>query len=835
MKNQRIGTCFLVILVGGMPGAAHADETFGKLIAPFLQRHCMGCHGGEKQSAQIRFDRVEDFQARDRNLWTMIHEKVAGGEMPPRDRARPGEAEKKAFLDWIVRHQETLVTGTTRRLNRRELSAALRDVTGLQVDYAQGLTGDGTVAGFDTGAEGLQDAADGVVQGMRVARRAVDAIRSLGPANSKPFVANLREAQDARKTLDEWKNDGATVRIKGLSRPGMGLLLEPRAPGERDVQSVSIPVAADGRGVLRLRLVVSVMKPMPGLPNPRLWVEIGGRDIDFAELTGSLDKPQELVYLVQLEDVAIQPKGVTIALSNKIEVPYGVPGFENDDRTKPEDNVPGGAGLFRPVFDRKLPPEKQPAPYILLHEIEIDPNYVAVWPPAEWKVNPGPMEDSPQMARRLLDLWLERAWRRPATEAETEPFWKLYVQLRSQRRTFDEALRAAFQATLLSAPFRYLASPAHRNPVISQHAIASRLSFFLLGEPPDAELRRLASEGKLHDPAVREAQVDRLLKDPRFQSGFVRPFVTQWLELEQPITIAQNHIQKVDFRFARYLKASMKNETVGYVGTLLGENRPVRELIDSDWTLMNDTLARHYGYPPLEGGELRKVKLRENDPRGGGLLGHSGIQSMLCWMGDNWVIYRGAWALRHIFDMPPPPPPLEVPELNPAEGANRGKTFRALLKQHQEDGRCSVCHRNIDPVGFAFQNFDLSGRWREVEYEHYKRGELDGRIAWLGEGKTRPVDTAGALPRGETFNTFAEFKELTVQHYQKDLVRGLLKNFLIYAVGRTADVREMQEITRIMQTCEERGYPLRDLIVGLVRSPVFLDQVPRTSVSQPRN
>jgi len=812
-------TCILLFL--NVSPLAAADDTFQKDIAPFLKQHCYACHGPRKQEAGVRFDQVEGMQVGNRHLWTTAYEKVSSGEMPPQGRPQPTDAEKKQVLTWIEQQQRALGSDSTRRLNRREVAAALRDVTGLAVDYAHAFPGDGTVAGFDTGAEGLQDAADGVALWMRVTRRAVDGIRFLEPPSDKKYSANLREARDARKTLDDWKNQGAQVKGQGLARPGMGMLLQPRAVGERDTLNFSIPGAANRQGVLRLTLVVSAMKPMDGLPNSRLWVEVGGKDVDFCEVTGTLDQPQQLVYEVQLDDLAIQSKGVSVHLSNKVEVPYAVKGFENDDRSNPKDPPPGGTGLFRPFFDRKgLPPEKQPAPFVVLQRIDIEPNYVMAWPPKEWKADVGEIKDDPDCAKRLLGLWIERAWRRPATEAEQEPFRKLYHQLRKKDLSFDDALRGAFQAILLSAPFRYLAAPDHADAGIAQHAIASRLSFLLVGEPPDGELRRLAAAGKLRDPAVLDAQVDRLLDDPRSQA-FVRPFVAQWLELEQPIIIAQDHIQKQDFRFARYLKASMREETLAYVARLIADNRPAKELIVSDWTMMNDVLSLHYGYDRLDGGHFRKVKLRADDPRGGGILGHAGIQSMLCWMGDNWVIYRGAWTARHILDHPPPPPPLEVPELSPSDAKNKGKTFKELLKQHQEDTRCAVCHKNIDPIGFAFQNFDLSGRWRNVEHENYARGELDGRVAWAGVGKTRSVDTAGRLPRGEEFKTYAEFKQRVVKDYQTDMVRGLMKNLMVYATGRKPDVADRKEIARIMKEREAKGYPLRDLLKAVVRSRAF--------------
>ncbi|MBM3981922.1 MAG: DUF1592 domain-containing protein [Planctomycetes bacterium] len=822
----------LVVLVATAL-AARATDSFQQVAAPFLKQHCVACHGEKKQEAGVRFDQVDGVTAGNRNLWTMAYQKVAAGEMPPKSRPQPTDADKKALLKWVADAQRAIGSTGTRRLNRRELSASLRDVTGLSVDFAQGLPGDGTVAGFDTGADGLPEASDSVAQWLIVTRRATDGLRFLDEPKGKTFALNFAEVKDVRKAFDAWKADGVTGKeLRGTPRPGLGLLIEPRAVGDREEWSVSVPAPPSKEGVLRLTLVVSAMKSMERLPNPRLWVRIGGRDLDFREITGTADKPQRLIYEVQLGDLIVQPKGVTISLANKVEIPYAVEGFENEDKSNPKDPPPGGTGLFRPAFDRKLPPEKQPAPFIVLQRIEIEPNAVTAWPPKAWKVDVGAIRDDTTSAKRLLSLWTERAWRRPVSDAELAPVVKLYEKVRGGGASFDVALRAAFQAVLMSAPLRYMASPSHPDPVVAQHAIASRLSFMFWGEPPDTELRRLAAAGKLRDPTGLEAQVDRLLADPR-SDAFVRPFVVQWLEMEQPITIAQSHIQKQDFRFARYLKASMREETVAYVAQLIADNRPTSELIVSDWTMMNDALARHYGYGPLAGGELRKVKLKADDPRGG-ILGHAGIQSMLCWMGENWVIYRGAWALRHILDMPPPPPPLEVPELNPSDGKNKGKPFRELLKQHQSDAKCAVCHKTIDPVGFAFQNFDISGRWRDVEHEHYKRGELDGRIAWVGEGKARPVDATGRLPRGEVFKTFAEFKQLVAKNYHDDLTRGLLKNFFVYGTGRLPGIDDMGEIKAIMDAHRAKGYPLRDLLKAVVRSRAFLEQYDSIPEGKPR-
>ncbi len=802
-----------------------ADETFSKTVQPFLNKHCLSCHGTKKQEGGVRFDNLDGITIANRNIWTTMHEKILSGEMPPKGSTKVSDEDRKLVTNWMKSQQRELGIGGSRRLNRRELNASLQDLTGLKVEFSQALPNDGTVAGFDTGAEALLEASDAVAQWLTVTRRAVEGVRFIEPNDNKVLVANLQESKDIRKTLDALKTDGLTYKMQGVPKTGMGLLIEPRAVGEREESSFSLPIPSNRQSILRVTLLVSAYKPLEKIPSPHLWVRIGGKDLDFREVTGTLEKPQKLVYEVHLGDLAIN-KGISITLANRVEIPYSVEGFENEDKTNPKDTnpAPGGTGLFRPAFDRKTTPvDKQPVPFIALQSIEMETLQVIAWPPQEWKANLGELKDNPESAKRLLDLWIERAWRRPVSEPEKVPFIKLYEKQRKAGESFDAALRAALQATLIAAPFRYMGSPGNSDPVVSQHAIASRLSFMLWGTPPDTTLRTLALQGKLREPKVLETQVDRLLSDPKSEA-FIRPFVTQWLEMEQPITIAQSHISKQDFRFARYLKESLKNETIFYIGELVKENRPAKEIIQSDWTMMNNTSSRHYEYPPLEGSEMRRVKLKPADPRGGGILGHAGVQSMLCWMGDNWVIYRGAWAMRHILDQPPPPPPLEVPELNPSEGKNKGKPFRELLKQHQEDAKCAVCHKNMDPVGFAFQNFDLSGRWRDVEHESYARSELDGRIAWLGVGKTRPVDASGNLPRGEEFKTFGEFKQQLVKHYQDDLVRGLMKNFTVYATGRKPNIDDMAEIASTMKEAKAKDYPLRELIKGVVNSSAFLEE-----------
>jgi hypothetical protein len=275
------------------------------------------------------------------------------------------------------------------------------------------------------------------------------------------------------------------------------------------------------------------------------------------------------------------------------------------------------------------------------------------------------------------------------------------------------------------------------------------------------------------------------------------------------------------FQYREHFLTSMDRETAAYFGIMLKENLPARELLDSDWLPMNDAMAFYYEYPRIIGQEFRKVKLRADDPRGGGILGQAGVMSMTTWMGPNWPIYRGVWALRHVLNHPPPPAPLEVPELNPQE--HKGQPLRVKIAAHTTEAKCAVCHKSIDPAGFAFQNFDVSGRWRGIEAEHYEvstNGE--GVTRYEQSGKVWPVDTSGSLPRGEPFKTFKEFKQLAAAHYSEDLARGQLQRYVRYFASREPTVLDEIVLTQLLERHGKRQFAMRDMLSDFLTSEIFL-------------
>lgn len=819
---HQIDKCCAFILVFASTVIFGWAETFVSDIKPIIEENCLDCHDEEVKKSGIQLDNISSYKKADQELWTKIYEVVENNEMPPKKKTPLSIQNKKSLLNWIIDQQLKKRNGSIRRLNRREMGAALADVTGLPVSFEKGLPEDGKVDGFDTGSSALQDAADSISQYLEITRRAVYGLH-FTPQNQPLILSkSFHDVKDVRKSLDDWKKHFIDVKPRGLAAKEQGILINPKWLGDRGEFSISVPRILMKSGIVRLKLEISCIKgDYPKIPNPHLWIEVGGDVILRKEISNPPDTPKQVELFVQVSDLPIESKGLKFQIHNKVEMPYKVNGFENDDRSRPDENIPGGTGLFRPKWDRKAIREyqKQPIPFIVLHSIELEPFYQRQWLPDEIGESSEPTEKpSTTKTQSTIQNFMSKAWRQPVSKKQTSRFLELYQNQVNAGNSHDSALRSAMHSILMSAPFRFLNSPNKSGYPFDHNAMASRMSFMLNGTPPDATLRSLARENKLDQIQIIKSEARRLLDKPQAQN-FIIPFVSQWLQMDQPITIAMDHIKKQDFRFGRHLKQSMKDETYQFFTTIVTENLPATDLLQSNWTMMNNSLARFYGYDEIDNAQFQKILLKEDDPRGGGLLSHAGIQSMLTWMGENWIIYRGSWTLKNILNDPPPPPPLEVPELIPSE--SKGKTQRELLFMHQNNPKCSICHKKMDPLGFAFQNFDLSGRWRDLEFDTYKRDEIDGKIAWIGHGSSRPVDVTGNLPNGEEFSSYKEFKKLLLKNYSKPFLEGLMKKLYLYGTGNLPDVPAIMEIRAIINQQEESKYLMKDLISSLVASESF--------------
>ena len=793
------------------------QKSYTSEVKPLLQQYCFTCHGEDTQEAGIRYDLIQGFSSADVQLWTRVNEKLLRGEMPPKGELQPSANEKKKIQTWI--HEQALgarkidAAGGVRRLNRRELANSLSELLGLDIDLSIGLPEDGLTDGFDTGARQLHDTAASVETTLDVIHKAVSSLRILDPPaeDRRLITVDLSDGKPLRDQVGDFDKTKIKVDV-GREVPVYGGVLRGTYRAGKG-RWPSVYMRNVENGLVRIRFELTANTPN-GLSAPWLCTSysgVSGRTgpvgQEHHQITGTLDDPQTVEKLWFIEDIVVHKRQHTWGLEQWVEFPFRhhveLP-YVMEENKKLNDSQP----------DLKYP-------WIFVRGLEVEYPYQPHWRGLEGL---GPIADDEASANKVIGKFVTRAFRRPVDSGELEPFLRFYRSRRESGASFDEAIRNVMEMVLISGRFRFLAAVDGKDRVHDQYAIASRLSYFFWSNMPDGELLTLAAEGKLTDLKTLDAQVDRMLADSRAEE-FLTAFTTMWLELKQPIQVAYEG-RDPRHKYKGYLIESLRQETIAYHQELLRENLPARALIDSDFAMMNDTTADFYGYPRLSQSSFSKVKLRNDDPRGGGLFGHAGIVSMTAFNGVTRPMFRGAWALRTVLDDPPPAPPLEVPDLDPNAGANRGKSMRELLAQHQEDARCAICHKTMDPLGFAFQNFDISGRWRELEYHQYEISQANeaAELQFKGKGDSRPVDCTGQLPRGETFSSFAEMKSLVAENYLDDVVRGYLKRLVLYGVGRSPDVIDMQEIRQIMERQRPKSYPLRDLLKEFIRSRAFLNR-----------
>ena len=421
--------------------------------------------------------------------------------------------------------------------------------------------------------------------------------------------------------------------------------------------------------------------------------------------------------------------------------------------------------------------------------------HIEEWPPRGHGTLYGELKPEnlgPREIENQLIKFAKLAFRRPPVDGELEPILEMVRTKLEEGLSPLQSLQLGFQ-TILSAPgFLYL---KEGEGVLADYALASRLSYFLWSSMPDGELFELAEQGKLKDPETLSAQVDCMLADPK-SKRLTNNFLRVWLELDN---IGKMPPSKEFVSFYRdNLESAMRWETELLFEHVLRNNLPPRELLAANYSFLNRELAEHYGMPGLEGNEFRKVSLSGNQR--GGLLGHGSFLTASANGVDTSPVVRGIYVMNKLLDYTPPPPPDDVPEIEPdVTGAT---TLREQLVKHRADATCAQCHNKIDPAGFALENFDAIGAWRE---------KYDRKLE---------VDSSGKLPGGQTFSSFEEFRELVVVK-EETFVRCLTKKLLTYAIGRQLNSGDRPAIDQMVQGMAGSGKGLRDLLHSIVLSHPF--------------
>jgi hypothetical protein len=409
-------------------------------------------------------------------------------------------------------------------------------------------------------------------------------------------------------------------------------------------------------------------------------------------------------------------------------------------------------------------------------------------------------EDS--CATRILSTLVRRAYRRPATERDTQPLLALYREGKS-KGGFEAGIGLALRGILISTGFLFRAEHAPANVApgdayrISDLELASRLSFFLWSSAPDDELLTLAERGRLQDPAVLEQQVRRMLADSR-SNTLVDNFAGQWLYLRNMRTVSPDPDEFPEFD--ENLRMALEQETQMFFQSMLREDRSVLALLDADYTFLNERLARHYGIPNVYGNEFRRVTLQEDQRRG--LMGKGSVLTVTSYPTRTSPTLRGKWLLENILGTPPPPPPPDVPSL--AENKDtKSLTMRQRMEQHRANPACAVCHTRMDPMGFSLENFDATGRWRTANDE-----------------AGTPIDASGVLPDGTKFEGPTGLRGILMSQPEQ-FVTAVTERLLTYALGRGVEYYDQPTIRKIVRGAAPGEYRWSSIILGIVKSTPF--------------
>lgn len=798
-----------------------------------LEVACVGCHAGSSAQGGLDFKalpfRLDSATVRER--WVRVYERVEKGEMPPQ-KGGLAAGERSAFLGALrpLLHAADLADvtangrGPMRRLNREEYEQNLRDVLALpQLDIRDMLPEDREAHHFTKTAASLDvsrvqltaylDAAEAALRQAMV-KTAAPAEVTTYKASGRNLFPGVRSTGTLRSMFFLKGNQGVHVEKEwGSPMPKvleadlaleMGLFRSPGWP----YGAFPVGFAARHAGEYRVRFSARAVLQQEGfrvtdaqkaVPMTLRRRRPTNHDIaeDVVNVGGILEiQPGSQVY------EAVVPLGV----GQTIE--WGLLGLP-----VPQVDAEGKTGSYR------FPPfPAGGAPGVAFHWLEITgPIAPEAWPPASHRVlfddlgvNPRPADTAVE-ARRLLRRFVEMAGRGPAPAEALRRFEALVLARIAKGESFAEAMLTGYQAVLCSDLFLYLRAPRE------QFAVADRLAHFLTNSRPDGRL----AGSKLEDRAVLRGETERLVAGAGFER-FVKSFADYWLNLRHLRRDDADKRLYPEYQLDEYLVESMERETLAFLTAVVRENRPVKELVDADYAYVNERLARHYGLPAVEGAGVRRVGLEAGSVRGG-LLTQGAILKVTANGTGTSPVLRGAWIMDRILGEPPPPPPPGVPAVEPdIRGA---KTIREQLALHTKQATCAGCHARFDPAGLALENFDVMGHWRS-HYRGTAEGERVTGIDHTGHDfvytVAGAVDASGELMDGRTFRDVRELKTMLAAEPRR-LARNLLGQWTVYATGTPVRFSDRAEMERILDGCAAGGYGVRDLLVGLVGSRIFLE------------
>ena len=740
-----------------------------------LNRYCVTCHNDRLETAGLTLQEIDTLHvAEGAETWEKVVQKLRTGTMPPSNRPQPPGEARQAMLEWLETSLDAASeanpnpgrTETLRRLNRTEYQNSIRDLLALDIDATALLLPDESGYGFDNVTVG-----------------------NLSPALLDRYISAARKISRLAVGAQQESVESAVIRVppdttQEAHVPGLPI-------GTRGGVVVSHTFPQDGQYDIQVLLARNRSGNIGGLRDPRSH-----------ELQFLLDRMPVASFTIA------RPEGNDDTLLDrnlKVRVPVtagphqlGVTFARDGDSVPETERQP-----LQSHFNETRHPRQTPAVYQVTVTGPYAPQGADDTPSRSrlFVCRPdGPAAEEP-CAREILSTLMRRAYRRPVSAEDVEGPLGFFREGRAEG-DFDYGIEKALAAVLINPEFLFrveldpldVAGGAYP---VSDLELASRLSFFLWSSVPDDELLDAAVRGELSNPDELERQTRRMLADPR-SYNLASNFAGQWLQLRNLVSVSPNPRLFTDFD--DNLRRAMREETERFFDSVLREDRGVAELLDADYTFLNERLAKHYGIPNVYGTRFRRVQL-DPESRRGGLLRHGSILSVTSYATRTSPVIRGVWVLSNVFGAPPPPPLPNVPALEENEVV-ANLPMRERLAAHRSNPVCANCHRTIDPVGFALENFDAVGRWRDHE------------------GDAASIDVSGGLPLVGEFNGIDGLEAGLLT--RTDLFAGTIaEKLLTFALGRGVEYYDQPTIRRILRATEQDGYRLSSLVVEIVKSVPF--------------
>ena len=759
-----------------------------------LQQYCVTCHNQRLKTGGLALDELDlATVGRNAEAWEQVVRKLRVGAMPPRGARRPDQATYDTLITWLEGELDRTGTDnpgrpTLRRLNRAEYANAIRDLLGFDVDVASLLPPDGAAFGFDNVAD-AQGSSPALLQAYLSAARRISAV-AVGDAR----IGVDGQTYTARQDLSQ------DVHLDGLPLGTVG--------GLRARHTFPL----DGEYEFQVRLYRTNLSAIRGLEDPQeVELTLDGERI----LTASIGGDKDLIALqTNPTDTSDTIEATRLRIRQSVKAGQREVAAAFIEKTSPifETNR-----LQRFIRDFSNPFDAEGAPHVLSIGIQGPFNATGAETPPSPRVfvcRPGPGADETACARRILSTLAGRAYRRPVTNGEIAALLSSYEQGRSGG-SFNTGIQFGLRRILASPSFvfRPEAEPAGITPGtpyrITDLELASRLSFFLWSSIPDEELRRVAQEARLSRPAVLAAQTSRMLADAR-SAAFVTNFAGQWLHLRNLRGIIPNSDLFPDFD--DNLRQALQRETELFFETVLKEDRSALDLMNADFTFVNERLAKHYDIPNVFGSDFRRV--RNTNPVRHGLLGKGALLLATSHATTTSPVLRGKWVLENILGTPPPPPPADLDTaLKSDPPGSAPRTMREQMERHRTSPVCASCHQTMDPIGFALENFDVVGKWRT--------SDQDGLALNTGDVLADGTSVTGAVTLRQ-----ALLKRPDV------FVQTLTEKLLVYALGRGLTHEDMPVVRKIVREAGQQGYRSSAILRGIVSSAPFQMRLKAAGSSQ---